>query len=235
MRNVLAACTLFCIFGFGSATSIAVEEEAPVPVQNASYHVPLFKNEYVTVLRIFIPSQRVTNYHVHDHDLITVVVEEHPPEAFSQKLGAESGKPRGAVLGQVDYNPYLTRPVTHRTHNPGSIPVHVLGVQLNGEKPYGFSPESRDSNAYAQLVDNDRARVWRLSLKPGQSAPAFSQTAPGVRVVVHGGEITETAPGHNPRAMMLRVGDAFWQDSGATRSVQNIGTTPVEFVEIELK
>jgi quercetin dioxygenase-like cupin family protein len=218
-----------------STAVLGAEDDTPVPVVGASYHVPLFKNDYVTVLRIFIPSRRVTNYHIHDHDLITVVVEEHPPEAFSQKLGAESGKPRGAVLGQVDYNPYSTRPVTHRTHNPGTLPIHVVGVQLNGGTPYGFAPESRDAGSYPVLVDNERARVWRLSLAPGLSAPSFSQTAPGVRVVVHGGEITETSPGQKPRSMWLRVGEVLWEEPGATRAVRNIGTTPVEFVEIELK
>lgn len=236
MKRSPVASLLGLVFLVGSSgVAIAKDEDSPVPVQQASYHVRLFWNDYVTVLRIFIPPQRVTNYHIHDHDLITVVVEEHPSEAFSQKLGAESGKPRGAVLGQVDYNSYFTRPVTHRTHNPGSIPIHVVGVQLNGEKPYGFSPESRDDKTYPVLVDNDRSRIWRLSLKPGDSAAAFTQAAPGVRVIVHGGEITETEPGKTPRAKMLRVGDVFWQEPGATREVKNIGTSLVEYVEVELK
>jgi quercetin dioxygenase-like cupin family protein len=224
---------VFLVIGLNAGYAAA--EDAPVPVQSASYHVPMFRNEYITVLRIFIPSHRVTNYHVHDHDLVTVVVEEHPPEAYSQKLGADSGHPRGAVLGQVDYNPYSTRPVTHRTLNPGTIPVHVVGVQLNGDKPYGFTPETRDTASYTQLFDNERARAWRLTLPPGKAAPAITQAAPGVRVIVHGGEIAESVPGKGDRAMMLRLGDVFWQEPGATRAVRNIGDTPVELVEIELK
>jgi quercetin dioxygenase-like cupin family protein len=225
------------VIGILASSQIALgadEADAPVPVQSASYHVPMFRNAYVTLLRIYIPSHRETNYHIHNHDLITVVVEEHPPEAYSQKLGADSGHPRGAVLGQVDYNPYFTRPVTHRTLNPGTIPVHVAGVELNSEKPYGFKPEVRDP-AYTQLFDNERARAWRLVLSPGQTAPALTQGAPGVRIIVHGGEIAELASGKRDRAMMLRMGDFFWQEPGATRAVRNIGDSAVEFVEIELK
>ena len=210
-------------------------DDTPVPVQFASYHVPLFRNDYATLLRIYIPGHRETNYHIHDHDLITVVVEEHPEHSYSQKLGTDSGRPRGAKLGQVDYNPYFAHPVTHRTINPDTIPVHVAGVQLNSEKPYGFTPEVRDVAGYTQLIDNERIRAWRLTLAPGQTAAAITQTAPGVRIIVHGGEISELVPSKRDRSMMLRIGDFLWQEPGMTRAVRNIGDTPIEFVEIELK
>jgi hypothetical protein len=35
--------------------------------------------------------------------------------------------------------------------------------------------------------------------------------------------------------MNFRPGDFVWQDSGMTRALRNTGTTPVEFVEFELK
>ena len=55
--------------------------------------------------------------------------------------------------------------------------------------------------------------------------------------VVHylGGEIAEVVPNTADRAWWLGEGQYFWQDPGTTRSIKNIGTTPVEFVEFELK
>jgi hypothetical protein len=35
--------------------------------------------------------------------------------------------------------------------------------------------------------------------------------------------------------MALRLGDFYWQEPGAARTVRNIGTTRVELVEFELK
>ena len=67
-------------------------------------------------------------------------------------------------------------------------------------------------------------------LEPGQAAAAITQTAPGRRVIIEGGEIAE-----GDRGMALRLGDFYWQDAGATRTVRNIGTTRIELVEIELK
>ena len=72
-------------------------------------------------------------------------------------------------------------------------------------------------------------------LEPGQSVAAISQRAPGMRIVVDGGEISETVPGALDRGWGLRTGEFFWQDAGVSRAVKNIGTTPINIVEFELK
>jgi hypothetical protein len=93
---------------------------------------------------------------------------------------------------------------------------------------------ARDA-AYTQIFDTPRARAWRLVLQPGQTAPAITQKAPGLRVAVRGGEIADVSPGKRDRGIMLLQGDLFWQNAGATRAVRNIGKTPVEIVEFEFK
>ena len=72
-------------------------------------------------------------------------------------------------------------------------------------------------------------------LEPGQSAPAITQSAPGVRVIIEGGEIVESVPGKPERAKAPRSGEFFWQDAGVTRAVRNVGSTRIEIVELELK
>jgi hypothetical protein len=42
-------------------------------------------------------------------------------------------------------------------------------------------------------------------------------------------------PGEAERGWGLRTGEFFWQDAGTTRAVKNIGTTPINIVEFELK
>ena len=88
---------------------------------------------------------------------------------------------------------------------------------------------------YQQLIDNDRVRAWRLTLAPGKSVAAITQRAPGMRIVVDGGEISESIPGAVDRGWGLRTGEFFWQDPGVTRTVKNIGTNPINIVEFELK
>ena len=93
----------------------------------------------------------------------------------------------------------------------------------------------REGPGYAQILDNERVRAWRSMLEPGQTATAITQKAPGLRVIIDGGEIAESVPGEPDRGMMLRLGDFYWQEPGATRAVRNIGSTRVELVEFELK
>ena len=37
------------------------------------------------------------------------------------------------------------------------------------------------------------------------------------------------------RRLMVEYGEFFWQDPGVTRAVKNIGMTPINIVEFELK
>ena len=78
-------------------------------------------------------------------------------------------------------------------------------------------------------------RGWRLALEPGQSAAAITQTAPGIRIVLDGGEVVETVPGHADRGWMLGTGEFYWQEPGVTRGLRNIGTTRIEIEEFEIK
>ena len=75
----------------------------------------------------------------------------------------------------------------------------------------------------------------RIDLAPGQSAPAITQTAPGIRIVVDGGELVEQVPGQPDRPMMMMPGGYYWQDAGATRGLKNAGKTPIALIEFELK
>ena len=72
-------------------------------------------------------------------------------------------------------------------------------------------------------------------LEPGQSAAAITQKAPGIRVVIAGGEIVESVSGEAERGMAPKTDEFFWQEAGATRAVRNSGTTRIEFVEFELR
>ena len=76
--------------------------------------------------------------------------------------------------------------------------------------------------------------MWRLALQPGQSVGRITQTAPGLRIVDEGGELLEIQAG-SEQNMVLKVGEYQWQDAGVTRSVRNVGNSPIEIVELELK
>jgi hypothetical protein len=125
--------------------------------------------------------------------------------------------------------------MTHRVNNVGETAFHNIVITLNDAAPAHVTPAARDVAGYTQILDNERVRGWRLVLEPGQSAAAITQNAPGLRVIIDGGEIAESVPGAGDRGMALRLGDFYWQEPGATRAVRNMGTSRIELVEFELK
>ena len=135
----------------------------------------------------------------------------------------------------MTYTAYSKKAMTHRVNNVGPTAFHNIVVTLLDAKPGRFSPSPREGVGYTQLIDNERVRAWRLVLEPGQAAAAITQKAPGLRVIIDGGEIAESVPGAPDRGMALRLGDFYWQEPAGTRAVRNIGTTRVELVEFELK
>jgi hypothetical protein len=213
--------------------ALAQEEGPPVPVDKAAYHVPVFRNDTIAVLRVNIPGHRSAGYHIHSQDQISVLVEE--ADQSAQVLGEAAAPPRRNKRGSITFTAYSKKTLTHRVNNVGDSAFHNIVVTLINPQPKGLTPGVRDVAGYTQILDNDRVRGWRLVLEPGQSAGAITQTAPALRVVVDGGEISESMPGERERGMALRLGDFYWQEPGSTRTVRNIGTSRIEVVEIEFK
>jgi len=212
---------------------VLAQEAPPVAVDKASYHVPAFRNELVAVTNVYIPPGPQAGYHIHSLDQLSVVVED--ADQAGQGLGGQPYPPRRTPRGNVGYTAFSKKPMTHRVHNQGSTPFHNVVTSILYPTPGRFTAGSRDDvPACKQVVDNERIRVWRLVLEPGEAAAEITQKAPGLRIVVNGGEIVETVPGQPEQAMSFKLGEFYWKEPG-TRAVKNIGTTRVELVEYELK
>jgi len=205
-----------------------------LPVEQAPYHVPVFSNDYVTVLNVFIPPRRSSGYHRHSLDSLGVLIAD--TDRTGQVLGADETVTPRRGAGSVTFSFYGREENVHVVNVTGGAPFHNIVVELLKPAAGRLTPSARDgAAAYTQVLDNERARAWRLVLEPGGEAAAITQSAPGIRVVVAGGELVERVPGRPDRGMALRSGEFFWQDAGATRAVRNVGTTRIELVEIELK
>jgi hypothetical protein len=218
-----------------SQAVMAQEEVHAVPIEKAPFHLPVFKNEYVTVLKIDVPPHRNTGFHTHTTDSVSVNIE--AADMANQLPGEKQTPPQHSKRGQPNFTAYTNQPPrTHKASNMGETPFHNVSFLFNYPKPGRFSPSSREGvSGYTQIMDNERVRGWRLVLDPGQTAGSFTQTAPGVRIVLDGSEIAELVPGQADRGMNLRVGEFYWQDPGVTRAVRNNGTTRLELFEFELK
>jgi hypothetical protein len=233
-RQFLCSCCA-TLAGLGLRPSFAAVATDPVvvPVESAPFHLQVFENDYVRFLNVLIPPGKVGAYHRHSIDFAQVIV-----EATDRLEATVLAKPMGLVslkTGQVLFAGYSKAPLIHQIANAGQSSLHVMRIEILDSQPGRFSPSTRaDVPAYTSVLDNERLR-WRLMLQPGESAAAIVQTAPGVRIVVQGGDTVEIAPEKPDHELSLNRGDFVWQAAGTTRAVRNVGTSPVEWVEFELK
>jgi hypothetical protein len=221
-------------FAFAHAAAAQnVEHPQVVAVEKAPFHIPVFSNEFVKLLNVTIPAGRSSRYHKHSNDFAFVIVE--AADTKAQVLG-EAAVDRQTKAGTIGYVGYTKKPGVHQVTNMDSTPYHVVGIEIMYPEPGRSSPSSRiEVPSYKSVLDNERMRGWRLVLDPGQSVPAITQKAPGIRIVVKGGELVESEPGQPDREMSLKLADFIWQEANVTRAVRNTGTTQIELVEFELK
>ena len=227
-------CATLASVGLGARFAAAATDPIVVPVESAPFHFEVFENEYVRFLNVLIPPGKVGAYHRHSIDFAYLIL-----ESTDRLEITVLDKPMSLVTlksGQVVFGGYSKAPLIHQLVNAGQGSLHINGIEIFDAQPGRFSPSTRaDVPAYTSVLDNERVRGWRLVLQPGESAAAITQTAPGIRMVVQGGDTVESARDEPDHELNLVRGDFVWQAAGTTRAVRNVGTSPVEWVEFELK
>ena len=104
-------------------------------------------------------------------------------------------------------------------------PCHSQGGSLD---PVKLSPQY-----YTIRLENERVRVIEYRLKPGQKEVMHSHP-PYVVHILSDGKIKSTVLGGATTETTVKKGDVLWRDP-VTHSTENIGTTEVHAILVELK
>jgi hypothetical protein len=180
---------------------------------------------------VTLPPGASTSYHSHDQDLVFVIT--NGAKIKNQVLGKEPVELE-FKRGEVRFAAYTKTPGVHQIINlEQQNAMRLLAVGIVYPEPGRYTASTRPGK-YEVALDNARVRAWRLKLDPGESAPVIQQTAPGARFVVTGGTVVEKRPGKPDQPMVLRDHD-FIAMTVEERGIQNVGSSPVELVEIELR
>jgi hypothetical protein len=238
MRHVISA-SLFVLACALTQPASAQLEDKPVPMDKAPFHIPVFSNDYLILMKINIPPGRNTGYHTHYADSVSVNLT--PASQTNQNYGSSQVSAPGTggegAPGRATFtNVTKDGPRTHKATNVGPTPFQNISFILKDRGLSANTVSSRSGVAgYTQIMDNARLRAWRVVLKPGEATGEITQVAAGLRVYIQGGVLAEIVPESADRGMAPYAGDFIWQDAGQTRAVKNTGTTLIEFVEFEMK
>ncbi|HVF31172.1 MAG TPA: hypothetical protein VNA22_09380 [Pyrinomonadaceae bacterium] len=206
--------------------------QTAVPIEKEPMHRPKFENDFVRLFDVLVPTGKATEFHVHLYDGVSVrlstaqIVDESmsgETKLFDMKYGLATFAARPS-------------PQTHRVVNSGKTDFRNIFIEiLSGRNSETAKPFPILSDGHVILIDNDRVRVNRLVLKPGESSKMHTHQMRGLGIVLYDSKIEIGVPGQAKRTLEPKAGDFTWQDPGTTHTIKNIGTTAFEAIDIELK
>jgi mannose-6-phosphate isomerase-like protein (cupin superfamily) len=226
MFRVAAAASLLLCF------SISVLAQTAVPVEKEPMHRLRFENEFVRLFEVLIPVGQKSLYHVHRYDGISVRVSD--AQIVDESPSGEK-TPLDMKYGRTTFTSRPS-PITHRVVNSGQTDFRNIFIEILPSKTSANAgPFPILSDGHLILVDNDRVRVNRLVLKPGESSKMHTHQMRGLGIVLYDSKIEIGAPDGTMRRLEPKAGDHVWQDAGTTHIIKNIGSSVFEAIDIELK
>lgn len=85
------------------------------------------------------------------------------------------------------------------------------------------------------LIDDDRTRVTRFDFEPGQQTGWHVHGHDYVITAITDCHMALEEPGGTRREVTVKAGEAYSRARGVEHNVINAGSTPMRFVEVELK
>jgi len=211
------------------ALSFPQGADKPVPVEQEPLHKVVFQNEAVTVMHLTLPSGQRTQYHIHTHDRVAIMLSETSTtnQNFADKKESE---PRPAKAGDFVALTLNGTSETHRVHNVGKNPYDVLDIEP-AVRPETPSPDI----AATVAAENASARVYNWVLAPGATSPMHTHMRPYVIVSITDMNLKMSSPDGQTATHEVGVADFRYVDAKITHNLSNVGATPGQIIEVELK
>jgi quercetin dioxygenase-like cupin family protein len=210
-----------------AAWSQSNSPQNPVEISGEPRHHPKFENEFVRLWDVTVPAGDATLWHAHRNDNVVV--------GFSEvKLRIET-LGREPVEGPWKFGEVRFSKATyiHRAMNVGTTAFHNFTIELL-KAPGGASLTKEPGRE--PVLENERVRVFRVTLEPGQSGPMHTHTVPILAIALTPGELEVTTKGGAQSERVKRPeGNVLWRSEAVTHTIKNVGTTRYEGVDIEFK
>jgi quercetin dioxygenase-like cupin family protein len=206
--------------------------QAPVSIEKEPRHHLEFQNKYVRLFYVCIPPGDTTLFHIHENDNVGVRLTD---AELSDVVPGGNPEKVSVNLGAVGFGHYPS-PLTHSVSNVGSTPFHNMLVEILPSKGVPSSaPSLADVAGHTLEMENERVRIFRLVLAPGQSSEEHLHALQGMSVVIREGKIAVDLPGTETETVTFKPGDYQWHEGGMRHALRNIGSATFEAVDIELK
>jgi len=201
--------------------------QSPVEISGEPRHHPKFENEFVRLWDVTVPAGDTTLWHAHRND--NVVVSFGDVKLRIETLG------RDPVEGPWKFGEVRFSKATyiHRAMNVGATSFHNFTIELL-KTPGGATLTKVPGRE--PVLENERVRVFRVALDPGQSGPMHTHTVPILAIALTAAELEVTTEGKaQPERVKRPEGNVLWRSEPVTHAIKNVGKTRYEGVDIEFK
>jgi len=199
-----------------------------VPVEEEPLHKVVFKNDAVTVMHLILPPGQRTQFHTHTHDRIAITLS--ATSTTNQDINKPEGAPSPTKPGDIGALTLIDGSYTHRVHNVGSAPFDVLDIEP-AVRPATPSPDVAGPVA----AETPSARVYNWVLAPGATSPMHTHMRPYIIISVTALNLKMTSPDGQSASHEVTPGDFHYIDGKITHNLSNIGASPGQIIEVELK
>lgn len=216
--------------------ALSAQDRSPAAEDVAVFREPrhhlVFQGRFVRVLDVRVPPGDTTLYHVHADPHVGVMI------ATARTWGQARGAPASAVdsladsIGTILDNANEQLPYSHRVGNADTVAFRYVVGQLLA--PSGIAAPILPPSSGVRLErETPRARVYRVTLAPGESTRAHRHLQPGLTVQVGAGSLRLEGTTPEAKSPSDGAGAWWWRRAGTQHALRNVGAAPVEVVEID--
>ena len=212
-----------------SLYSVAAHSEDWVPVYEEPRHQLVFENDQVMILDVNLPPGYVSLYHKHQLDLLYVTLS--GTKVWAQALGGDKGE-ADVNTGDLRFSSdNQAMPYIHRVGNIGTAPFHVIGIGIKDEISNSVAPLEGNTERMELVDEKPHARVYRISLQPGEKSGLHQHNLPFTQVYLSAGELR--SDGDKP--VSVEAGEFLWQDGGRSHRYENTGDEAIDIIEMQAR
>ncbi len=224
---------IIAVWVFSSQQLFAQSQQTIVPWEQEPHHRMVFQNKNVRIYDALIPPGDVTLFHTHSFDTVNITLSD--GKGTNEFLGKETREVI-ANTGDVSLAKAYERPYAHQIRNTGVTPLRFIGAEVLASSASPGTPSALDALPGHKLVlENDRVKVYRISIDPKQATGIRLRTLPWLRISISQSMISIHESGKTPETVETKSGDYRWHEGGTTDSIENVGLTTYEAAEIEWK
>lgn len=228
--RILLLISLVAVFSPFSAAQVPAP--IPVPIDKEPMHRLKLENEYVRMFDVLVPVGAGSLFHTHVFDGVGVRVSNAQMADESIDGTKEDFTTR---LGETSFG--SGPEFSHRVMNRGKTDFRTIYIELlpSKSRPLKTTAMAPLTDAHIVEIDNERVRVNRLILKPGESSKPHTHKLNGLGVMLYDSRVEITAPDGTRRIIDAKAGDIVWQAAGTAHTIKNVGKTVFEAIDVEIK